>query len=53
MSLTIAVLLWGSPTTLQATLESYRTHGLFDYASNHLIHFQQVNQSDAALAERC
>ncbi len=52
MTLTIAVLSWGSPTTLQATLESYRTHGLFDYADNRLIHLQEVKRSEAAIAER-
>jgi len=52
MTLTIAVLSWGSHKTLINTLNSYEEYGLYNLADERIIWFQEFTKPDLEIARR-
>ena len=44
------MLSWGSPATLWKSLASYRRHGLFDYADEFVVFFNEISYLDVLIA---
>jgi hypothetical protein len=49
--ISLGILSWGSPLTLQNTLESYEYWGLLNYANERLIFFQEISDRDIRIAD--
>lgn len=52
LPLTIGILSWKSQTTLENTLQSYQDAGLLGLASEVFVFFQEISESDQALANK-
>lgn len=48
----VGLLSWKAPATLQATLESHVSSGLFSLFDEHLVFFQERSEADIAVAEQ-
>lgn len=51
LPITIGILSWGSHSTLRNTLQSYKDNGLFESVQEVIIFFQEVSETDLAIAE--
>lgn len=47
----LVLLSWHSPKTLRNTLQSYSENGLLSFTDDIIIYFQEVNETDLAIAE--
>lgn len=51
LPITVAILSWASHSTLRNTLQSYKDNGLFEAVQEVIIFFQEVSETDLAIAE--
>lgn len=51
LPITIGILSWSSHNTLRNTLQSYKDNGLFEAVQEVIIFFQEVSETDLAIAE--
>lgn len=52
MSITLAMLSWGSHKTLENTLNSYQKHGLLNHVDERIIFFQEASDQDRKIADQ-
>lgn len=51
-TLTIGILSWKDPKTLEKTLRSYKKNGLLEYADEKLVFFNEISHQDRDIAQR-
>ena len=51
LPITVGILSWASHSTLRNTLQSYKDNGLFESVQEVIIFFQEVSETDLAIAE--
>lgn len=51
LPITVSILSWASHQTLRNTLQSYKDNGLFEAVEEVIIFFQEVSETDLAIAE--
>lgn len=51
LPITVGILSWASHSTLRNTLQSYKDNGLFEAVQEVIIFFQEVSETDLAIAE--
>jgi hypothetical protein len=51
LPITVGILSWASHSTLRNTLQSYKDNGLFEVVQEVIIFFQEVSETDLAIAE--